>query len=169
MTIDPFGSAPAAPAEDVQVSTGVTNDPWATPPPAAPAAPAPVVVGDGDGKVVMTFKEGTGFDSTWLVVHATSVADAKATLQDPEFKELMDLQKFGATYFRGGAAPAAGGAPRQAAPQGASGPPAGAPAAPGPGWVYKNGITKSGRNQGKMWHGWMPPQGSDEKPVFFDV
>jgi hypothetical protein len=175
MAVNPFGGAaqaapPAAPAEEAQQTT--PTDPW-QPPVVNTAPPAPVVV-SGEGKIVMTFKEGTGFEATWNVVHADSVADAKAILADPEFKELLTWQKDAAAFFRGGPVASGGSAPaarRQAPPAGATQPPAGAPAAPGPDWVYKTGIAKSGRNAGKQWHAWMPPQHlkDSEDPLWFDL
>jgi len=54
-------------------------------------------------------------------------------------------------------APAGGGGGRQD-------PPAGAPPCPGDGWEFKSGVSK---NSGKAWKAWMPPKGSNEKPVFF--
>jgi hypothetical protein len=171
--VNPFGGATQAapaPAEEAQQQT--PTDPWS--PPTVNTAPPAVV--SSEGKIVMTFKEGEGFSATWNVVHADSVADAKAILADPEFKELLQWQKDAATFFRGGAAPSGGGnrgggSQRQSAPAGAAQPPAGAPAAPGPDWVYKTGIAKSGRNAGKQWHAWMPPQHlkDSEDPLWFDL
>jgi hypothetical protein len=168
--VNPFGGAPATPAPAEEAQQQTPTDPWqpTTPPP----APAPSVVAvSGEGKIVMTFKEGTGFDSTWNVVHADSVADAKQILADPEFKELLTWQKDAAAFFRGGPASAGGPAPRQAAPAAATSAPAGAPAPPGPDWVYKTGIAKGGRNAGKQWHAWMPPQHLKDtaEPAWFDL
>lgn len=164
---DPFGgqAAQAAPEEAQQQTP--PSDPWQSAP-AAPTAPAPVVVARGEGKIVMTFKEGTGFESTWNVVHADSVADARAILVDPAFKELLELQRHGAAFFRGGSAVSSGGAPaaqRESAPSGALQPPPGSPASPGPGWGYK-----TGSKNGRVWHGWFPPYAQKDslKPEFFD-
>jgi hypothetical protein len=123
-----------------------------------------------DSKIVLTFKEGTGFDSSWIVVHAGSVSEADALL-DQSFADLMAKTKKVASHFRGGGAPSGGGRPASSAPAGATEPPPGSPASPGEGWVYRSGVTKSGRNAGKVWHGWMPPQGSPDhiKPLFFDA
>ena len=65
-------------------------------------------VGEGEGKIVLTFKEGAGFDSSWTVVHAASVGDANGILADPAFKEMLDRSKKVAAYFRGGSGPAPG-------------------------------------------------------------
>lgn len=175
MAVNPFGgaaqAATQAPAEEAQQQT-TPSDPWQ-----APVVNTAPVSAPSEGKVVMTFKEGDGFAATWNVVHANSVAEAKAILADPEFKELLGWQKDAATFFRGGPVGGSGGggnrssAPRQQAPAGAASPPAGAPAAPGPDWVYKTGIAKSGRNAGKQWHAWMPPQHlkDSEDPLWFDL
>lgn len=165
--IDPFGAAPAAPEPaPVAAPEAPPSDPWASP----VTNVKPTVVEGADGKVVLTFKGGTGFDAPWVVIHAASLDDALSYVTEGGAKlaDLFTRVQRAATAFNGGSA-APSSSPRQAAPQAAQGPPAGAPAAPGPDWVYKNGITKSGKNQGKMWHGWMPPRGSSESPVFFDV
>lgn len=114
-------------------------------------------VGDGEGKIVSTYKEGAGFDASWTVVHAASVEDWFSITNDPRFRELLDLQKKIAGYFRGGATAA----PTQRAgqPAGAMQAPADAGDPPGPGWVYK-----TGSKNGKVWKAWMPPQGSNESP-----
>ena len=76
-------------------------------------------VGEGEGKIVLTYKEGAGFDSSWTVVHAASVADALSILADPGFKALLDKSKNVAAYFRGGATQASSGgaAPQRGTPQ----------------------------------------------------
>lgn len=126
-----------------------------------PAAPA--VTQDSEGKLVVTLKGGAGFDAPWLVYHATSVDDALALFADPgKLANLMErVQKAGA-FFTGlapaKAAQSGGGAPARPGSE----PPAGVPAAPGPDWTYKTGVGKNG----KTWKAWMPPRGSDEKPVW---
>lgn len=128
---DPFDSIPEDSAEEAQ------------------AAPAPTVVktdevGEGEGKIVLTFKEGAGFDSSWTVVHAASVGDANAILADPGFKDLLDRTKKVASYFRGGSAPAAG-QPRAAgsAPQQATEAPGGEKRFCEHGeMVFKSGVAK---------------------------
>lgn len=72
-------------------------------------------VGEGEGKIVSTYKEGAGFDSSWTVVHAASVDDWFAIHEHPRFKEMIDRQKKIAAYMRGGAAPSAGNPPQQRA------------------------------------------------------
>lgn len=72
-------------------------------------------VGEGEGKIVSTYKEGAGFDSSWTVVHAASVDDWFAIHEHPRFKEMIDRQKKIAAYMRGGSAPSAGNPPQQRA------------------------------------------------------
>ena len=59
-------------------------------------------VGDGEGKIVSTYKEGAGFDASWTVVHAASVEDWFAIHEHPRFPELLAKQKKVAAYFRVG-------------------------------------------------------------------
>lgn len=112
---DPF--APKTPEPVVVESGGGGAGAQGT----APVVVKTAAVGDGEGKIVMTYKEGAGFDSSWTVVHANSVEDAKAILKDPGFKELLDLSKKAAAYFRGGStsAPAATAQPQSNVPAGA--------------------------------------------------
>lgn len=157
---DPFDNVPAdIESEEVEVQEAPKK------PPAKKAAAK--AVGSDEGKIVLTFKEGSGFDSSWTVVHANNVEEANGILSDPAFKELLDRSKKVAGYYRGGAAsggarPAGGGS--GGAPAGAQQPPSGAPAAPGPDWQYKTGLKKDGNG---TWQAWMPPRGSDAKPVWF--
>lgn len=155
---DPFDNVPA----DVEVEDTPVEQPKKAPVKKAP----PKAAGD-EGKIVLTFKEGAGFDSSWTVVHANNVEDANAILSDPGFKELLDRSKKVAGYYRGG--DSGGGNDRRgsgpsAAPAGAQQPPSSAPAAPGPDWQYKTGLKKDGSG---TWQAWMPPRGSNEKPVWF--
>lgn len=149
MTIaDPFADAPA---EEAPVAE-------------APKTAAPAVAQTGEGKIVMTFKEGAGFDTTWNVVHANNVDEALSLLSDEKFKELLDRQKKVASYFRGGssavpAAPAANGRPA-----GATEAPSWAPPKPYDDFVYKTGFSQK---TGKTWHAWMPPQKGDNRPAKF--
>jgi hypothetical protein len=146
-----------------------TEDPWATAPAEAPAdeaqaAPAespvvgtatiavkPVLVGGGD-EITLTFKEGGGFDASWIVIRAESVASANAILDDHvDLQALMAKTKAVAGFFRGGDtaktnAPASGGQAAQ------SRVPAGAQQAPngetrscshGP-MEFKSGVSKAG-------------------------
>lgn len=184
---DPFDNAPdeaQAPPEP-----SVWDDPPAEPEPApeppapakkAPAKKAPAKVGTvsvdvkpnllpvDDGKIVTTFKEGSGYDSSWVVIHANSIQES-SDLLNQEFADYLTRVKRVAEFFRGGPTAAAkGNSPqRQQAPRAAQEPPAHAPASPGSGWEYRSGVTKSGPNAGKPWEAWMPPRGSNDKPVFF--
>lgn len=102
------------------------EDPFASPPAEGEAweptvVESPAVEAGEATEIVMTFKEGAGYDASWMVVHAANTADAKSVLLDPAFKELLELQKSAAAFFRGGnakpsvgSAPAVTGAPQQA-------------------------------------------------------
>lgn len=57
-------------------------------------------VGEGEGKIVSTYKEGAGYDASWTVVHAASVSDWFEVHDDPRFRELLDKQRKIAAYFR---------------------------------------------------------------------
>ncbi|QSM04331.1 hypothetical protein I3U42_13575 [Mycobacteroides abscessus subsp. abscessus] len=136
--------------------TAVADNPVSSDAGRPPAVVKTAAVGDGEGKIVLTYKEGAGFDSSWTVVHANSVEDAKAILKDPEFKELLDLSKKAAAYFRGGSTPSAPAAPAQAR----SNAPAAAQSAPdGDSRQCKHGdrVYKTGSSNGKVWKAFMCP------------
>lgn len=155
---DPFDNVP----EDTQEETVFDNPP--AEPKKAPAKKVAKTASVDEGKIVLTFKEGAGFDSSWVVVHANTVGEARETLLDPEFKELLEQSRKVASFYRGGSGPSGGGRPATGQPKAATEPPPGAPPAPGPDWQYKSGLKKDGKG---MWQAWMPPRGSDEKPVWF--
>jgi hypothetical protein len=122
--------------------------------------PTKKAVAPGEGKLTLTLKGGAGFDSPWIVIHATDVDDALDQVSGDnaaKLAKLMDATRKAANHF-GGSAPAKP-AP---APQAATEAPAGTPEAPGPDWVYKTGVGKNG----KTWRAWMPPRGSDAEPVW---
>lgn len=136
--------------------TAVADNPVSSDAGRPPAVVKTAAVGDGEGKIVMTYKEGAGFDSSWTVVHANSVEDAKAILKDPEFKELLDLSKKAAAYFRGGSTPSAPAAPAQAR----SNAPAAAQSAPdGDSRQCKHGemVYRTGSKNGRTWKAFMCP------------
>lgn len=153
---DPF--APAADEAQAEAPAPAPEKPKK-----APSRPAKTP--ESDGKVVVTLKGGAGFDDPWIVIHADSVEDANAQL-NADLVTLMDRTQSAAALFRGKAPakPASSNAAQRPARQD---PPDGAPEKPGDDWVYRTGVTKSGPNAGKTWQAWMPPQGSDDKPVFF--
>ncbi|WP_100443882.1 hypothetical protein [Mycobacteroides abscessus] len=139
--------------------TAVADNPVSSDAGRPPAVVKTAAVGDGEGKIVMTYKEGAGFDSSWTVVHANSVEDAKSILKDPEFKELLDLSKRVAAYFRGGSTPAAA-PPAQAR----SNAPAAAQSAPGGDTRQcKHGEMqyKTGSKNGRTWKGFFCPTPKD--------
>lgn len=140
--------------------TAVADNPVSSDAGRPPAVVKTAAVGDGEGKIVLTYKEGAGFDSSWTVVHANSVEDAKAILKDPEFKELLDLSKKAAAYFRGGSTPSAPAAPAPAR----SNVPAGAQSAPGGETRQcRHGEMKfiSKSTNGRAWSGFFCPQPKD--------
>ena len=152
---DPFDFAPTDDAWEPEPEPVVEAPKKA---PAKKAAPKAAATTESDSKIVLTFKEGAGFDASWAVVHAGSVEEASSLL-DEKFAALLDKTKKVASYFRGGDPKAAGSKP---AGNPGSEPPAGTPPAPGPDWTFKSGIGKNG----KVWKAWMPPRGSDEQPVW---
>ena len=122
-------------------------------------------VGDGEGKIVSTYKEGGNYDASWTVVHANSVSDWFAIHDDPRFKELLDKQKKVAHYMRGGVAGqivSSGGS--GAAPAASQGAPSWAPEKPFADFVYKSGVSAK---TGKPWHAWMAPTRGDSRPALF--
>ncbi|SIJ94423.1 Uncharacterised protein [Mycobacteroides abscessus subsp. abscessus] len=140
--------------------TAVADNPVSSDAGRPPAVVKTAAVGDGEGKIVLTYKEGAGFDSSWTVVHANSVEDAKAILKDPEFKELLDLSKKAAVYFRGGSTPTAPAAPAQ--PR--SNAPLPAQSAPGGDTRQcKHGEMqyKTGSKNGRTWKGFFCPSPKD--------
>ncbi|QHB38079.1 ribonucleoside reductase class II [Mycobacterium phage Noelle] len=177
---DPFASAPAN--DEAQAAPEPQESAFDAPPPEAPkkapakkaaakAAPAKAAAASGEGKVVLTFKGGSGFDAPWIVIHAEDLDDALAqvTNQGDTLGALMTRVQNAGQHFAGmapaksgGGNSGGGGGGRSNAPRGAQEPPAGTPPAPGPDWTYKSGTGKNG----KPWSAWMPPRGSDEKPVW---
>lgn len=179
MTItDPFASAPAG--EEAQATPEPAEPTFEAPPAEAPkkAAPKkaiatatvdvkPNLLPVDEGKVVLTFKGGTGFDAPWIVIHAKDLNDAEEQISGDNAARLariMERAQVAGQHFAklGGGRETQAAPQRQAAPAAAQQPPAGSPPSPGEGWVYK-----SGNKNGRSWQGWMPPRGSDAKPVFF--
>lgn len=163
--IDPFGAAPAAPAPEEAQQTTPPSDPWQP----VTTIPAPTVVQGSDGKVVLTFKGGTGFEQPWVVIHANSLEEAQVFVGEkgPVLLDLFQRVQVAAALFRGGATGAAGvnTAPSQPAPAVATAGPKNKPAQPGPGWVHREGV-----KNGRAWAGWLPPmdQKDSVKAQFYD-
>lgn len=164
--IDPFEAI----ADDT--AEGVPFEEPAAPKKAAPkkAAAAAVSVSEG-GKADITLKGGAGFDVPWIPLGYGSIAEAHASLTNPETqKQLAELFEvvakanalFAAKVAALAPAKPAGGSGGAPARPGAEAP-AGTPEAPGPDWTYKTGVSP---NTGKTWKAWMPPRGSDAKPVW---
>lgn len=167
MTVtDPFASAPEEAQQPEIVGAPKVlqgTGPWELP--TVDVKPAPVVAPSSGTEIVMTFKEGSGFDATWNVVHASTVEEADAIL-DEKFAALLAKQKRVAEFFRGGPVAAARGGNTSGAsapPQGATEAPSWAPAKHQPDAVYKTGVSKAG----KTWHAWMAPEKGGYDPKFF--
>lgn len=164
---DPFGAqaAQAAPAPEEAQQQTPPSDPWQSAP--APVAPPHTIVQGADGKVVLTFKGGGGFEAPWVVVHASNLDEALSYVTENGAKllDLFNRVQTAATAFRGGAPLAAPSAPRQSAPAAAAGPPPGSPAMPA-GYTY---VTKV--KNGRPWHGYFPSdaqKAAGEQAIFFD-
>jgi hypothetical protein len=179
---DPFASAPADDEAQAAPVEAPAEEAFSAPPADVPTVGAvkvdvkPNLVGLGsDGKVVLTFKGGTGFDAPWIVIHATSLDDAFEQVSGENavlLAQLMERVQKAGEIFAGLSTgkPAAARPQRQAAPAPAQQPPAGSPPSPGEGWVYKTGVAKSGPKAGQPWQAWMPPQhlkDAGTKPVWF--
>lgn len=153
MTYNPFDNAPAPAAPE--------------PEPVAPSAPvtsAPAVYPSDADKIVVTLKGGAGFEAPWIVIHASSIAEADSLLSG-DMANLMTKVSNAAAHFSGGQAPA-GGAPA-AAPT--SAPPAGAQAPERPAdvpadFVYRTGVSKK---TGQPWKAWMPPAKGDPRSAIW--
>ncbi|ASZ75485.1 ribonucleoside reductase class II [Mycobacterium phage Kimona] len=184
---DPFNDAPAQDEAQTEAAPAPQESAFDAPPPEAPkkapAKKAPAkkaepkvtnIVQSEEGKVVVTLKGGAGFEAPWIVIHADSVEDAQEQMsKTAALKDLMEKAQSAAKYFaslgpaksgggNGGGNRGGGYQRRNNAPRQAQEPPADAPPAPGPDWVYKSGTSSRG-----PWQAWMPPQGSNEKPVWF--
>lgn len=154
---------PFADVEDTTIEEGVPfEEPAAPVKKAAPKKAAPKQPSDREG-VTVTLKGGSGFDAPWIVIHASDLEDAYDQVSGENaslLAKLMEKTAAAGKHFSG----FGGGkdAPRSA-PQAAAEAPAGTPEAPGPDWVYKTGVNAK---TGKPWKAWMPPRGSDAKPVW---
>lgn len=168
---DPFANAApvadeaqAAPAEEQKPSVGTVH---------VDVKPRfPEGFPQTEGKIVLTFKGGTGFDAPWIVVHATSLDDALDTVSDEGLADLMGrVQRAGAAFA--GQAPASsgnsnGGRPlQQGQPAGSVEAPPWAPPKPYDDFVY---VTKVSPKTGRPWHAWMAPNKGDTRdPLFFNA
>lgn len=99
---DPF--ADDAPADEAQQPPASSRGPWDDEQPAAaPAQGAgqPITINAGsEGKLVATFKGGSGYDAPWLVVHAKDITDLEETLADGKRLAalLTRIKRIGATF-----------------------------------------------------------------------
>ncbi|KZM68868.1 hypothetical protein [Nocardia terpenica] len=156
---DPFsGAAAASEAQDAQPASG--GSVFDTPPAQAVKAERPVAA--GDGKVVLTFKGGAGYDAPWVVIHAADLADAYDQVSGENSTLLASLMKevqAGGQFFSslGSSAPkggsgGGGGQRQQRAPQESA--PGGQSRQCSHGeMVFKSGVGKNG----KPWKAFMCP------------
>lgn len=160
-TIDPFAPKAEEPAETPAPKKTTAKKAAAT-----KKKETVTVTEAGEGKVTATLKGGAGFDAPWIVIHGDSVADVYEQFDGENAALLADLMEkvanAGKHFSSLGPVKAAASSSGGGAPQGSQEPPAGAPPAPGPDWVFKSGVGKTG----KPWKAWMPPRGSDESPVW---
>lgn len=169
-TDDPWAAAAAeATVPDEAQAPPASESVWNAPAPETKARP---VVSEKNDKIVLTFKEAAGFDASWVVVHAGSVEEANAILDDiAGFKALLDKTKNVAKVFRGGepskggngggGGNRGGGGGRSGQPKASKQPPPGTPAAPDSSYEYG-----SGSKNGNPWHAWFPPEGSGKEVVW---
>lgn len=130
---DPFDSLPDDNVKEVAVVSEVGDT-------TVVKAPS---VGDGDGKIVSTYKEGAGYDASWTVVHANGVDEWFAIHDHPRFPELLAKQKKVASFFRDKPTAPVQQAP-SSAPQGASEAPGGEKRYCNHGeMVFKTGVAKA--------------------------
>lgn len=154
MTIaDPFAAAPAADeAQNTTTEETTTQEaPISTTATVTKSAPSAAV--GADGKVVLTFKGGSGFDAPWVVIHADGIQEAHEFVTGDNaslLAQVMERVQSAAKHFAGMGSPApqAGGGNR-----GGGGAPAAAQSAPGGEtrhcahgeMVFKSGVSKAGK------------------------
>lgn len=143
-------------------------DPWNETPP-APEEDKKKTAVEAEGKVVMTFKGGAGYDAPWVVIHAAGLQEAHDFVVGENaslLAEVMTRVQSAGKHFAGLAPAKTGGggaATPSRAPQAAQDAPEWAPDKPFEDFVYKSGIGKNG----KQWHAWMPPTRQDSRDALF--
>jgi hypothetical protein len=60
-------------------------------------------------RLSVTIKQHKGYEAGWIVLKGDTPADVLRTMQDPDFKTLMDWTKKASETFQEGSAPASGG------------------------------------------------------------
>lgn len=97
--------------------------------------PAKAVSPSSEGKVVLTFKGGTGYDAPWIVIHAKDLDDARGQVSGDNAAVLADImektQQAGRHFASLSTPKTAAKASVSPAPASPSAPPAGAQEAPG--------------------------------------
>lgn len=156
--IDPFA---AAPADEAQMTVDAPGLPFVGDAVAEVInnlTTAPVVP-EGKLEIVTTLKGGAGYDQPWVVIHAGSIKESDALL-DQEFADYLAKVKRVAAHFNGGGVPSQGNT--NITVQSVSAPPAGATAPPSGetrsckhgAMTYKSGVAKA---SGKPWQAFMCP------------
>lgn len=109
-----------------------------------------------EGKVTVTLKGGTGFDSPWVVIHGSDVDNALDQLSEANLPALLEKAQKASEFFSGKkATPAA-----PAAPAAVSGRPAAASAGQGGvvrTCVHGQMVARSGVKNGRAWSGHFCP------------
>lgn len=164
MAVDPFADVEAE--DEITVPDEATESPWES----TDKKEKVVVAGSNEGKVVATFKGGSGYDAPWVVVHADDVQDALSQISGDNaalFKQLLDETAKVGKYFSGtgGGKPSGGGQSQQRGkPAGASEAPDGKPRYCDHGeMVFKSGI---GKSNGKPWRAFFCPDNNKECAQF---
>lgn len=162
MANDPFETDPFADAPDeAQTDTPTAEEAPVTETKTAPKKstakkPAAAAVVPSEGKVVLTFKGGTGFDAPWIVIHAEDLHDAYDQVNGENAKLLADLmtktqaagQHFAGMAPKGssGGGQSQGGGGGRQAPQGAQEAPNGEERFCAHGKMqFKSGVSKAGK------------------------
>jgi hypothetical protein len=143
---DPF----AAPAEEAQTQT---DNPLSADEIRAKSAS---VFQAGEGKIVTTLKAGAGYDQPWVVIHANSIEESDALLDEKFAEYLAKVKRVAAHFNGGGSKPTTNASPQSpqqlqpGQPAGSVQPPSWAPPMPD-GYLYKTGA-----KNGKVWHAYWP-------------
>lgn len=155
MTIaDPFAKAPAADEAQTTPEETTTQEAPITTTVTTKSAPNAAGVG-ADGKVVLTFKGGSGFDAPWVVVHADGIQEAHEFVSGDNaslLAQVMERVQSAAKHFAG-MAPASPNAGSAGGGNRGGGAPAAAQSAPGGEtrhcahgeMVFKSGVSKAGK------------------------
>lgn len=122
--------------------------------------------GGGD-RLSVTLKQHKGYEAAWIVLKGDTPADILSTMEDPNFKKLMEWTKKASETFQEGSAPVAavgntsgGSSSSQNGSQGRTyGKPAGATEGPWGVQTCEHGtmVFKSGQGDDGVWQGYFCP------------